>query len=150
MCHRGLCVVFSQHTGRRRLCDRSTATRCPILGFLARIRNRDAQGLRRYDFWPPKALEGRSCLLYIQCRYLAATRQIAKWGNSLGVRLPKSVALEADIDRGDTVDVTVKSGAIVIRPSRPTYSFNQLVGKITSRNRHGESDWGEAVGHETW
>ena len=81
---------------------------------------------------------------------MAATTQIAKWGNSLGVRLPKSVALEADIDEGDTVDVSVKSGAIVIRPSRPTYSLNQLVRKITPRNRHGETDWGEAVGHETW
>jgi antitoxin MazE len=81
---------------------------------------------------------------------MAATTQIAKWGNSLGVRLPKSVALEADIDEGDTVDVSVKSGAIVIRPSRPTYSLHRLVGKITPRNRHGVSDWGEAVGHEAW
>jgi antitoxin MazE len=88
--------------------------------------------------------------LYIQCRYMAATTQIAKWGNSLGVRLPKSVALEADIDAGDAVDVSVENGAIVIRPSRPTYSLEELVGSITSRNRHGESDWGEAVGHETW
>ncbi len=81
---------------------------------------------------------------------MAATTQIAKWGNSLGVRLPKSVALEAAVDEGDTVDVSVKNGAIVIRPSRPTYSLDQLVARITSRNRHGESDWGEAVGHETW
>ena len=71
---------------------------------------------------------------------MAATTQIAKWGNSLGVRLPKSVALEADIDAGDAVDVSVENGAIVIRPSRPTYSLEELVGRITSRNRHGESD----------
>jgi len=76
--------------------------------------------------------------------------QVAKWGNSLGVRLPKSVTLEADIDAGDAVDVSVENGAIVIRPSRPTYSLEELVGRITGRNRHGESDWGQAVGHETW
>lgn len=81
---------------------------------------------------------------------MAATTQIAKWGNSLGVRLPKAVALEAAIDEGDTVDISVKNGAIVIRPSRPTYSLDELVARITSRNRHGESDWGEVVGHETW
>jgi antitoxin MazE len=81
---------------------------------------------------------------------VAATTQVARWGNSLGVRLPKSVALEAGIDAGDAVDVSVENGAIVIRPSRPTYSLEELVGNITSRNRHGESDWGEAVGHETW
>ena len=72
---------------------------------------------------------------------MAAT-QIAKWGNSLGLRLPKSVALEADVDEGDTVDVSVKNGAIVIRPSRPkVYSLEKLVVQITSRNRHDEGDW---------
>ena len=87
---------------------------------------------------------------YIQCRYMAATTQIAKWGNSLGLRLPKSVALEAQVDEGDSVDVSVKNGAIVIRPSRPAYSLKQLVAKITPRNRHHEIDWGKPVGHEAW
>jgi antitoxin MazE len=81
---------------------------------------------------------------------MATTTQIAKWGNSLGLRLPKSVALEAQVDEGDTVDVSVKNGAIVIRPSRPTYSLEQLVAKITPRNRHNESDWGKPVGDEAW
>jgi antitoxin MazE len=78
------------------------------------------------------------------------TTQIAKWGNSLGLRLPKSVALEAQVDEGDTVDVAVKKGVIVIRPGRPRYSLEKLVAKITSRNRHDESDWGAPVGHEAW
>jgi antitoxin MazE len=80
----------------------------------------------------------------------AMTTKIAKWGNSLGLRLPKTVAREAEVDEGDTVDVSVKNGAIVIRPSRPTYSLEKLVAKITSRNRHDESDWGAPVGHEMW
>ena len=50
---------------------------------------------------------------------MATKTQIAKWGNSLGLRLPKSVAAEAQVDEGDTVDVSVKNGAIVICPSRP-------------------------------
>jgi len=81
---------------------------------------------------------------------MAATTQIARWGNSLGLRLPKSVAVEAQIDEGDTVDVSVKNGAIVIRPSRPTYSLDRLVAKITPRNRHAESDWGAPAGDEAW
>jgi antitoxin component of MazEF toxin-antitoxin module len=35
-----------------------------------------------------------------------------------------SVALEADIDAGDAVDVSVENGAIVFRPGRPTYSLS--------------------------
>jgi antitoxin MazE len=81
---------------------------------------------------------------------MATMTQIAKWGNSLGLRLPKSVAREARVGEGDTVDISVESGAIVIRPSRPTYSLEQLVAKITPRNRHDESDWGTPVGHEAW
>jgi antitoxin MazE len=81
---------------------------------------------------------------------MATMTQIAKWGNSLGLRLPKSVALEAQVGEGDTVAVSVKNGTIVIRPSRPSYSLEQLVAKITPRNRHDESDWGGSIGHEAW
>src|SRR6266850_8511825 len=76
--------------------------------------------------------------MYIQCRYMATITQVSKWGNSLGLRLPKSVAREAQLDEGDTVDVSVKDGAIVVRPARPTYSLKTLVSKMTPRNRHKE------------
>jgi len=81
---------------------------------------------------------------------MATTTQVSKWGNSLGVRLPKSVAREAQLDEGDTVDVSVDNGAIVIRRSRPRYSLDELVGRITARNRHSESDWGGPLGDEVW
>jgi len=81
---------------------------------------------------------------------MAATTQLSKWGNSLGLRLPKSVAREAQLDEGDTVDVSVNNGTILIRPSKPRYSLDELVGRINARNRHDESDWGDAVGHEAW
>ena len=88
--------------------------------------------------------------MYIQCRYMATTTQISKWGNSLGLRLPKSVTREAQLDEGDTVDVSVNNGTIVIRPSRPRYSLDELVRRITAKNRHGETDWGDPVGDEVW
>ena len=76
--------------------------------------------------------------------------QVSTWGNSLGLRLPKSVAREAHLDEGDTVEVSVDNGAIVIRSSRPRYSLDELVARITARNRHHERDWGAPVGHEAW
>ena len=76
--------------------------------------------------------------------------QVARWGNSLGLRLPKSVALEAQLADGDTGDVSVDNGAVVIRPSRPRYVLEDLVRRITSRNRHTENDWGTPLGHEVW
>ena len=81
---------------------------------------------------------------------MATVTQIAKRGNSLGLRPPKSVALEAQVGEGDTVAVSVENGAIVIRPNRPTYTLKQLVARITPRNRHDESDWGTPVDDEAW
>lgn len=52
---------------------------------------------------------------HVQCRYMGTTTQVAKWGNSLGLRLPKSGAREARLDEGSTVDVSVDNGTIVIR-----------------------------------
>jgi antitoxin MazE len=76
--------------------------------------------------------------------------QIAKWGNSLGLRLSKAVAEEAELGEGDRVDVSVRNGTILIRPARRTYSLGELVAKITAKNRHTESDWGAQAGREVW
>jgi antitoxin MazE len=81
---------------------------------------------------------------------MATTTRLARWGNSLGLRLPASVAREARLDEGDTVDVSVDNGAIVIRASRPRYSLDELVGRITARNRHSETEWGDPLGDEVW
>ena len=67
------------------------------------------------------------------------TTTLSKWGNSLWRRVPKSVAREVQLDEGDTVQVSVGNGAIVIRPSRSRYSLDELVRRITPKNRHDES-----------
>ena len=78
------------------------------------------------------------------------TTQLAKWGNSLALRIPRSVASAMDVREGDAVDVTVHEGAIVIRPAVPRYTLDELVSRITPRNRHRETDWGGPVGGESW
>jgi antitoxin MazE len=78
------------------------------------------------------------------------TTQLAKWGNSLGLRIPKTLAVEAELTEGDVVEVSVEHGAIIIRPARPRYSLEDLVAAITDKNRHEEMDWGRPVGRETW
>jgi len=77
--------------------------------------------------------------------------QLAKWGNSLAVRIPKSVVGTARMREGDEVTLAVgKGGAIVMRPARRRYRLDELVSKITARNRHDETDWGPQVGKEAW
>lgn len=76
--------------------------------------------------------------------------QLARWGNSLGLRIPRSVAVDANVAEGDEVDVSVQDGAIVVRPATRRYSLEELVSGITARNLPDEPDWGAPAGDEVW
>jgi antitoxin MazE len=77
--------------------------------------------------------------------------KIQKWGNSLAVRLPKSVVQQKSLTEGEGVLVTVKDGIIVIEQlKKPKYTLDELVSQITPENRHDEIDWGRPVGKEVW
>jgi antitoxin MazE len=76
--------------------------------------------------------------------------RIAKWGNSLGVRIPKAVAKEVGLDEGTDVDVRVSGKNLVLAPAHREYSLQELVAGITPKNRHRETDWGAPIGNETW
>jgi antitoxin MazE len=77
--------------------------------------------------------------------------QLAKWGNSLAVRIPKRVVGSAGLREGDEVTLAVgKDGAILMRPAQRKYQLHELVSKITAGNRHEETDWGPQVGKEAW
>jgi antitoxin MazE len=76
--------------------------------------------------------------------------QLAKWGNSLGLRIPRAVVVEANVAEGDEVDVTVEDGAIIVRPAVRRYTLEELIDGITPSNKHKELDWGPPVGKEVW
>jgi antitoxin MazE len=77
--------------------------------------------------------------------------RIARWGNSLAVRIPRSVARDARLAEGDRVELDLhKDGGLVLRPARRRYDLNELVAGITARNRPGETDWGPDLGQESW
>jgi antitoxin MazE len=82
---------------------------------------------------------------------MSSETQIAKWGNSLAVRIPRSIAKDARLAEGDQLSLDLDAnGNIVLRPARKKYDLGQLVAGITAGNRHGETDWGPAVGEESW
>jgi antitoxin MazE len=69
--------------------------------------------------------------------------QMAKWGNSLAVRIPKAIVKKAQLAEGDRLSLDLADdGSIVLRPRRRKYSLDQLVSGITPQNRHNETDWG--------
>jgi antitoxin MazE len=77
--------------------------------------------------------------------------KIQRWGNSLGLRIPRSFAEEAGVDVGSEVDLSIQDGDLVVKPARRrTYQLEELLRKVTVRNLHDEVDTGGPVGREVW
>lgn len=76
---------------------------------------------------------------------------VAKWGNSLAVRIPQHVIKEIQLTEGAEVDLVVIDGNLVIKPRpRKRYSLEELITAITPENLHSEVETGVAVGNEVW
>jgi antitoxin MazE len=77
--------------------------------------------------------------------------RVQKWGNSLGLRIPRSFAAEAKVEEGSAVDLSVKNGTLLVRPLRSRkYTLRALLRKVKPQNLHGEIATGEPAGREAW
>lgn len=76
---------------------------------------------------------------------------VQKWGNSLALRIPRSVANDVHLHQGSVVDIALVAGKIVVKPRQQRhYTLAQLLRGVTKRNRHAALDWGGRVGQEAW
>jgi antitoxin MazE len=79
----------------------------------------------------------------------AGKSQLTKSGSSIAGRLLRGIVETACLREGDPLKLSVgRDGTIVIRPTQRKYRLQELVSKITPRNRHDETDWGWPVGKE--
>ena len=78
------------------------------------------------------------------------TTKVQQWGNSLGIRLPKTVALALRLQSGSIVDITQENEAVVVRLARSEGSLSDLISRITPENTHQEVAWGSPRGSEVW
>ncbi len=77
--------------------------------------------------------------------------KIVKWGNSLGLRIPRAFAEEVQVSEGSAVDLGFENGQLVIRViENKLVALEELLAGVTSDNQHGEVDTGGAVGGEVW
>lgn len=73
-----------------------------------------------------------------------ATVVAQKWGNSLGIRIPKEAADRIGIAQGTEIELDVTEEVITLRPKRlhKKYTLEELLSQITPENRHKEIDFG--------
>jgi antitoxin MazE len=75
---------------------------------------------------------------------MAVTLQ--KWGNSVGVRLPKPMLEQVGLKEGAQVDILVEGDHLVIRRERLTLA--ELLAQCKPENRPDPIDFGPPVGRE--
>ncbi len=74
--------------------------------------------------------------------------RVTKWGNSLGVRVPKDLAGRVGLREGARVRIEAKGNQLVISIDRPVYSLSELLDGLTPDAMHEAFDWGDDVGRE--
>lgn len=70
-------------------------------------------------FWRGRETTEASILLFKHPILMAATpsrQALRRWGNSLGIRLPASIAREAQLQEDQAVELSVVEGGVMIRP----------------------------------
>ncbi len=78
------------------------------------------------------------------------TITLSRWGNSLGLRLPKGVIEGQRLHAGDKVTVELVGGDIVVRKKvEPRkYKLSEILGCFRPATETGELDWGSPRGQE--
>ena len=78
---------------------------------------------------------------------------IRRWGNSLGLRIPKALAREVRLRDGGGVRLRASRGRLVVEPipeNRKVYDLESLLAGVTSHNLHAATSWGAPAGKEVW
>lgn len=72
---------------------------------------------------------------------------LTRWGNSLGLRIPKDIAGRFHLAEGARVDLAAEGDRIVI--SMPTsFRLQDLLTGVTPEAMHDAFDWGDEQGRE--
>jgi antitoxin MazE len=74
---------------------------------------------------------------------------VRRWGNSLGIRIPNTIARELSLKDGSFVDIKDKGKEIIISPKEKD-KLSDILDKINDRNIHGEVETNGPVGNEIW
>lgn len=73
---------------------------------------------------------------------------VQKWGNSLGIRIPKAFAVHLGIESGGTVELAMDSKGLRIKPVKLT--IEEMLANMKPEQLHEAIDWGPPVGKEIW
>jgi antitoxin MazE len=74
--------------------------------------------------------------------------QVSRWGNSLGLRIPKDIAIRAGLCDGARVEIEAEGDRIVITPAQRRYVLAELLRGMTPEAMREAFYWGPDKGRE--
>ncbi len=74
--------------------------------------------------------------------------QVTRWGNSLGLRIPKQMAAQIGLREGARVEVKADGDRLVVSLTRPRYALSDLLEGVTPEAMREAFDWGPDLGRE--
>lgn len=81
---------------------------------------------------------------------------LAKWGNSVAIRIPKVILTELNIDSNNIENISfemdIKGDQLILSKKQEKTKFEILAekSKQVQTNPKDEIDWGDPVGREVW
>lgn len=77
--------------------------------------------------------------------------RVQRWGNSLGVRIPKAFAEQAGLQENAPITLSLSDGKLLIeRLAADFYTIEELLADVNIVNIHAEVATGPATGSEAW
>ena len=77
------------------------------------------------------------------------TSKIQKWGNSIAVRIPKTIIEKASLSVNSEIEIEYKNQKIIIFSKKKPVQLKDLLSQITKDNLHTE-DSDAKLGKEIW
>ncbi len=74
--------------------------------------------------------------------------QISKWGNSLGLRVPRALAQQIGISEGAQVNIWADGSRLVVEAALPVYSLSDMLVNMTPQTMGAAFSWGADEGRE--
>jgi len=79
---------------------------------------------------------------------MGAKSHVARWGGSLAVRIPKSIAEQWGVHEGSAIEIASRGEQVVMR--KRAYDLTDMLDQVTAENLHPEMSAGPALGNEEW
>lgn len=75
---------------------------------------------------------------------------LKEWGNSQGIRIPKSIVKDMKLALDDVLDIYIEDGRIIIEKKVRHTTLEDRMEKYGKLENSGEYDYGEPRGRERW